>query len=305
MNIFVTGGTGFLGGRLIRSLLSTTEHKVCALARSDSAAASLSRLGAEPIRADLTDATALKEALAERPIDIVFHLAAEIASQRSKSKLQAANIDGTQYLFDAVNNLSSLKKFIFVSTVVTGEASGAQLEEDQPLVVETEYGRSKQWGEKMLLDAHQKNDFPAVILRPCHIYGEDGWFGDVISRLEKGQMRIPGNGKNWWDVVHVDDVVSALIVVMEQANSGEIFHVCDGYPVTMGEFVAEAARLANVKEPATIPRWLANIVLGKDTVTSVVRSAKTSNTKLTALGWQPDYPDFRAGLAHTFAVRSR
>jgi len=303
MNVFVTGGTGFLGERLIRSLLSTTEHRVCALARSERSAANLIRLGVEPIRADLTDAAALKEALADRPIDIVFHLAAEIASQRSKSKLHAANIDGTQYLFDAVKDVPSLKKFVFVSTVVTGEANGALLEEHRPLTVATKYGRSKQWGEKMLLEAYQNDDFPSVIVRPCHIYGEEGWFGDVISRVEKGQMRIPGNGKNWWDVVHVDDVTSALIRVMEHADTGEIFHVCDGYPVTMGEFVAATARLAKVRVPGSIPRWLANIVLGKDTVTSVVRSAKTSNAKLKGLGWQPNYPDYHSGLAQTFAMR--
>jgi len=304
MNIFVTGGTGFLGERLIRSLLSTKDHKVSALARSDSSAANLTHLGAEPIRANLTDAAALKDALADRSIDVVFHLAAEIASQRNKSKLHAANVDGTRYLFDAVKHHPSLKKFIFVSTVVTGEANGALLEEHDPLPVDTEYGRSKQWAEKMLLDAYHKDNFPSVILRPCHIYGEDGWFGDVISRVEKGQMRIPGDGKNWWDVVHVDDVTSALITVMEQADAGEIFHVCDSYPVTMGEFVAETARLAKVKVPGNVPRWLANIALGKDTVTSVMRSAKTSNAKLKNLGWQADYPNFRSGLAQTFSARN-
>ncbi|MFT7128904.1 MAG: nucleoside-diphosphate-sugar epimerase [Gammaproteobacteria bacterium] len=301
LNIFVTGGTGFLGERLIRSLVATSNHTVFALARSETAASKILSIGAVPIRANLTDAKALQQGLSAQSIEIVFHLAAEIASQRNKSKLRIANVDGTQYLFDAVKNITSLKKFIFVSTVVTGEENGTLLEEHNPLHVDTEYGRSKQWGEKMLLEAFMQSNFPALVLRPCHIYGAGGWFADVVSQLRKGQMRIPGDGKNWWDVVYVDDVTQALIAVMEKGDPGEIFHVCDGHPVTMADFVAETAAKGAVKNPGRVPRWLANIVLGRDTVTSVVRSAKTSNTKLKNLGWLPKYPNYHAGLTRTFA----
>ncbi len=300
MNIFVTGGTGFLGERLIRLLAQDGKHSVSALARSDRSAQALIALGAEPVLADLTDTAALKNALADQPIDVVFHLAAEIASQKSKAKLHAANVEGTQNLYDAVRDRDTLQRFIFVSTVVTGEANGALLEEDKPLNVETEYGRTKQWGETMLLNAFRTNQFPAIVVRPCHIYGSGGWYGDVIELVKKGKMRTPGDGSNWWDVVHVDDVASALEAVLESGVPGEIYHVCDGYPVTMGDFVGETARLAGAKKPGSVPRLLANLALGKDTTTSVIRSAKTSSIKLQGLGWTPRYPDFRSGLAHTF-----
>lgn len=189
MNIFVTGGTGFLGECLICQLIREGKHSVSALARSDRSEETLRALGAEPIRADLTDAGALKNALAGTPIDIVFHSAAEIASQRNKAKLRAANIDGTQNLYDAVRDRESLKRFIFVSTVVTGEANGALLDETATLNVETEYGRTKQWAENMLLDEFRNNGFPAMVVRPCHIYGEGGWYGDIVENVRSGKMR--------------------------------------------------------------------------------------------------------------------
>jgi nucleoside-diphosphate-sugar epimerase len=303
MNIFITGGTGFLGERLIRRLVSGGEHSVSALARSDRSADALTALGAEPVLADLTNAAALKAELAGRPIDVVFHSAAEIASQRNKAKLRAANIDGTQNLYDAIRDRDTLKRFIFVSTVVTGEANGALLEETTSLNVQTEYGRTKQWAEQMLLNDFRDNGFPAIVVRPCHIYGNGGWYGEIIESVRAGKMRVPGNGKNWWDVVHVEDVASALEVVMESGMPGEIYHVCDGHPVTMGDFVAETARLAGAKVPGNVPRFLANAAIGKDTVTSVVRSAKTSNAKLRGLGWEPSYPNYESGLAHTFDNR--
>ena len=300
MNIFITGGTGFLGERLIRLLSKNNQHTIYALARSELSAKKISAFGAKPILADLTDGSALKSALNDLSINVVFHLAAEIASQKSKAKLRAVNIDGTQNIYDAVSDQEPLKQFIFVSTVVTGEANGALLEESNQLNVETEYGHTKQWGEQMLLDAFRKDGFPAMVVRPCHIYGAGGWYGDVIDTVRNGKMRIPGNGKNWWDVVHVDDVATALEVVMERGTHGEIYHVCDGHPVTMSDFVEETARLAAVKIPGTVPRWVANFALGKDTVTSVVRSAKTSNAKLKTLDWTPRYPDYRTGLTKTF-----
>src|SRR5690606_22384282 len=138
--------------------------------------------------------------------------------------------------------------------------------------------------------------FPVRILRPCHIYGDGGWFGGVAEEIRKEKLRMPGDGQNYWDVVHVDDVASALLAVMESGKDGGIYHVADDTPVTMGEFVAEAARLLGVRAPGRAPIFLASLLFGKDTIRSVVRSARTANGKLKSLGWTPAYPDYRAGL---------
>lgn len=156
--------------------------------RNERSANTISGLGAEPVRADLTDDEALKSALSDLSINVVFHLAAKIASQKRKARLREVNIEGTQKIYAAV-----------IDTV--------------------------------------------------------------------------RNGKNWW-VVHVDDVTSALEAVMERESHGEIYHVCGGHPVTMSDFVAETARLADVKIPGNVSRWIANLTLGKDTVASVVALRK-------------------------------
>lgn len=300
MNVLVTGGTGFLGSHLIPKLLKRG-FIVSALARSDSSEKALRTLGATPVAADLCDGETLRKALGQFQIDAVFHLAAEIASQRSKEKLRAVNIEGTRNLYEAVKDRGELRKFIFASTVVTGEANGRLLVESTPLFVETEYGRTKQAAEKILLDAFHAHHFPAVIFRPCHIYGPGGWFGQVLEDMKKGKMRVPGNGKNEWDMVHVDDCARGLLAVLDHGQPGEIYHCADDTPVTMGEVVAEAARLMNVRKPGNAPRFLANLVYGRDTITSVVRSARTSNKKLRSLGWEPKYPDNRSGLKATVA----
>lgn len=302
MNIFVTGGTGFLGEHLISAIQAEGGHTLYGLARSESSAKTLEERGVSPVRADLTDGDALRRALEPLTVEVVFHLAAEIATQRSKSKLRSANIDGTQRLFEAVRLHEELKTFVFASTVVTGQAHGALLVEDRPLVVETEYGRTKQTAEKILLDAQKAEGFPAIVLRPCHIYGDGGWFGGIIQELKKGALRMPGDGKNMWDVVHVDDVAQGCLALLHHGEPGEIYHVADDTPVTMGEFVQEAARRLDVKPPGWVPRALASMALGKDTISSVMRSARTSNAKLKGLGWNPQYPDYKSGLAQALGT---
>ena len=69
---------------------------------------------------------------------------------------------------------------MFVSTVVTGDGHGRLLTEDEPLPVETDYGRSKQHGERMLLEC----GLHVSVVRPCHVYGPGGWYAhEMITRL--------------------------------------------------------------------------------------------------------------------------
>ena len=71
------------------------------------------------------------------------------------------NVEGTRRLIDA-SQAARVKRFVFASTVVTGEANGRVLREDEPLPVQTAYGRSKQEGERMV----RESEMHGVIVRP-------------------------------------------------------------------------------------------------------------------------------------------
>ncbi|MFQ5637644.1 MAG: NAD-dependent epimerase/dehydratase family protein [bacterium] len=300
MRILLTGATGFLGQRLVRLLKRESGETLFALARSEESSQKISVTGCRPVVADLNDPESLQQALKGLEIETVFHLAAEIATQRNKRLLWETNCTGTQNLYEAVKKMASLERFVFASTVVVGEANGELLTEDQPLTVETEYGKTKQASEKMLLQAHQKDGFPAIILRPSHIYGNGGWFAGIIRDLQKGLFRIPGTGDNLWDVVHVDDVAAAFALAGRCGKVGEIYHVVDDVPTTMKAFFTEAARRLGKTKVGHAPVFLANWVKGKDPVRAATRSARSSNKKMKALGWTPRYPDFKTGLAQVF-----
>jgi nucleoside-diphosphate-sugar epimerase len=289
VRILVTGASGFIGGALC-SRLTEQGHEVSALVR---------RAGSEPpgtrqVLGHLGEDGGLAAALASVAPECVFHLAAEIASQRSEAKVREVNVAGTRRLLDACLALDTGPRVVFSSTVVTGEANGELLTEERPLPVHTPYGRAKQEGEQMVLDS----GLPAIVIRPSHVYGPGGWYAqELIPRLRQpGRFAVIGRGDNQWDVVHVDDVVSAMMLAID-APAGSTYHVVDDEPTTFYDFMALTAQTLGTGPPRRIPAWVAGLAAGRNAVDAVVRSARSSNGKIKReLGWQPRFATARQGV---------
>jgi nucleoside-diphosphate-sugar epimerase len=327
MRVLVTGASGFIGRTLCPQLL-VHDHELLALVRRPGSEPA----GTRPVAGDLSDTAALTGLIARERPDCVIHLAAEIASQRDAGKIDEVNVKGTQRLVDAclalaggetgasggadtgVGTSTSLDtgadantgagrgadpgagpRLVFASTVVTGDARGALLDEDTPLPVETPYGRSKQAGERIVLSC----GLPAVVVRPSHVYGAGGWYAEeLIPRLRQpGRFAVIGRGTNLLDVVRVEDVAAALVLAAESAPAGSTYHVVDDEPIRFYDFMALTAGALGVGPPRRIPAPIARLVAGSNAVAAVVRSARSSNAKIKQeLGWQPEYPSARLGI---------
>jgi nucleoside-diphosphate-sugar epimerase len=263
--------------------------------------------GTEAQICDLTDAASLQEAVPSQRADAVIHLAAEIASQRDARKVWEVNVEGTRRLLEACRpdgQTDGGPRFVLASTVVTGDAHGELLEPDKPLPVETPYGESKQEAEKLV----RESGLDAVIVRPSHVYGPGGWYAEeFVKRLRQpGRFAVVGPGDNWWDVVRVEDVATALADATERAPAGAVYHVADDEPIRFYDFVALTAKELGVRPPRRIPIWLANIAAGRHAVTAVVRSARTSNARIKdELGWRPAYPTAAEGVPDAVAKLAR
>lgn len=289
MRVLVTGAAGFVG------------HAVCGelLARGHGVHALVRRSGSEPagttaVLADLTDEEAVRAAVAQAAPEAVVHLAAEIASQRDAKRIHDVNVEGTRRLLDACRE-SGVARFLFVSSVVTGDAHGQLLTEERALNVETAYGESKQAGERLLAES----GLHGIVVRPGHVYGPGGWYAEEIVPLLRrpGRFAVIGRGDNWWDVVHVDDVARAIAMALEHAPAGAVYHVADDEPVRLYDFLALTAAELGRKRPRRVPVTLARIAAGRDPVRAVTRSARTSNARIRReLGWRPTYPSAREGV---------
>jgi nucleoside-diphosphate-sugar epimerase len=298
MRTLVTGASGFLGGSACAELRARG-HDVTALVRRPGSAPN----GCEEAHADLAgEAAPLAEAVSAARPDCVLHLAAEIATQRDVARIAAVNVVGTRHLLEACV-AAGAPKVVFASTVVTGDAHGALLDEDSVLPVETAYGRSKQEGERLL----RASGLPGVVVRPSHVYGPGGWFAEeLVKRLRQpGRFAIVGRGENWWDVVHVEDVARALCDAAESAPAGSTFHVVDDAPIRLADFVATIARALDIGAPRHVPVWLARLAAGGDPVAAVTRSARSSNVRIKRqLGWTPRYATAAEGVPAAVAALS-
>jgi nucleoside-diphosphate-sugar epimerase len=293
--MLVTGASGFLGEVVCAELLARG-HLVAALVRRPGSEPP----GTIPVAGDLTDGAATAAAVRSAAPDCVIHLAAEIGTQRDSRKIDELNVRGMRRLVDGCE-AAGVRRMVFSSTVVTGDAHGAMLTEETPLPVQTAYGRSKQEGERILRDS----TLEGIVIRPGHIYGPGGWYaGELVARLRQpGRFAVVGDGENFWDVVHVEDVANAIVDAAEKASAGVCFHCVDDQPVTQYEFVARTARELGVGAPRRSPVCLARLVTGAGPAMTVARSARTSNAKLKReLGWTPRYPTIDTGIPAAVAA---
>jgi nucleoside-diphosphate-sugar epimerase len=289
MQVLVTGASGFLGHPVCSELLERG-HAVAALVRRPGSEPP----GTTPIPGSLDDGDSLIRAMSESRPECVFHLAAEIATQRDPLRVEAVNVEGTRRLLSACQ-AAGVRRFVFASTVVTGDAQGAVLDESSPLPVQTAYGRSKQAGEVLVRDSGVEG----VVMRPSHVYGPGGWYAEeIVGRLKQaGRLVVIGSGQNWWDVVRVEDVASAFVDAADRAPAGAVYHVVDDEPIRYYDFVALTAQALGVGAPRRIPRWLARLVAGRDPVIAVTRSARSSNAHIKReLGWRPRFASAREGV---------
>jgi nucleoside-diphosphate-sugar epimerase len=294
VKVLVTGASGFVGGATCAELRGRG-HDVVALVR---------RPGSEPtgtqsVAGDLSDAESLARALRETRPACVVHLAAEIASQRDPKRIHEANVNGTRRLLDACRDDGG-PRFVLASTVVTGDARGALLDEDSELPVQTPYGRSKQEAERLV----RESGLDSVIIRPSHVYGSSGWYvEEFVKRLRQpGRFAVIGRGDNWWDVVRVEDVASAFADAAERAPAGAVYHVADDEPITFYDFIALTARELGVGPPRRVPAGLASVFGGRHAIAAVTRSARSSNARIKReLGWSPKYPTAHQGVPDAVA----
>src|SRR5215475_14566251 len=171
---FVTGGSGFVGGRLIQALVARG-WQVRALVRGQKAAASVATLGAVPVLGELTDQSALSKAMDGS--EVVFHVADLFKMWGKQEEFNAVNVGGTRTLVEAAVATPSVRKVIMVSAgaVVQGDPEPlVNIDERAPIQQRNfaPYTASKAEAEQILLTANGRGDgVQTVVIRPTFVWG--------------------------------------------------------------------------------------------------------------------------------------
>lgn len=240
----VTGGSGFVGGHLIRRLLSDG-WRVHALARSAEARARLQALGAEPVTGDLSDRAALACAMAGAMdgVEVVFHVAAHFRFWGPMSLFRRINVEGTRNVVEAAER-AGVRRVVHVSAaaVVMGRPEPLRgVTEDMPLrkMPFAPYATSKAEAEEILLAANgRRAGFSTVAIRPPFIWGPDMPALDhMVETVRAGQFRWVAGGGQALSTCHVDNLCHALVLAADSGSGGKAFFVSDGEDTTLKSFL--------------------------------------------------------------------
>jgi len=308
----VTGAAGFLG-RHLSEQLAKRGVRLRAAVRPEEDASFLHALGAEVVRADLRDPGTLAP-LFEGGVDRVFHLAAICNLSTPYAALYPTNVLGVERI-TWLARLSGVARYVHMSsTSVYGPSGGRPFAEDSQRAPETDYGRSKLGGEEIVWEKIARG-LPAVIARPCTVYGPgctDG-AGKVFSR-PTSLLAIPGSGRQRLSNVRVEDVAAASIHLSElDVAEGHAFNIADDSHPRLAEALALAAEAFGTRAPwihlplgaveavaklqTPIARLRGRIPdLEVDAVRLLRDDYIVDNSKLKSTGYQLLYPDFRASM---------
>jgi nucleoside-diphosphate-sugar epimerase len=243
MRVFVTGGSGFLGARMIPRLVSDG-HEVFALVRSASSDEKLRTMGATPVRGDLER----PEKLSLPPLDAVIHAAAHFRFAGPRAPYFRTNVIGTTALLKAVEKVGA-KTFVHLSAggvIMDNRGSPVRnADESAPTFPNSFSGyiASKSRGEAAVLAAN-KIGFRTIALRPSAIWGPGDPFSREIPRVIKsGQFKFIERGDYPFVTCHVDNVIEAVQCALERGAGGRAYFINDRETTTFREFIAALANL--------------------------------------------------------------
>jgi nucleoside-diphosphate-sugar epimerase len=301
MRVFVAGGTGVMGRRLVPQLVARG-HQVTATTTSAAKLDLLAQLGADGVVMDGLDAVSVGEAVAAAEPDAIVHQMTAIAGKPDMKHIDRwfattnrLRTEGTDHLLAAAEaaGVSHFAAQSYASWNGIRTGGWVKTEED-PLDPGT--------GTMMHAGAEAIRHVEDVVLRADGAvlrYG--GFYGpgatdDQVELVRKRQFPLVGGGTGYSSWVHLDDAASATVLAVEQKARG-VFNIVDDEPAPASEWLPYLAACAGAKRPMRVPKWLARLLAGEVAVTMMTEGRGFSNAKAKReLGWELRYPSWRQGF---------
>jgi len=305
MNWLITGGCGFIGTSLIKTLINENNHNIRVLDNlttgtrgdllevckySEISVKNLGKFnGVELIVGDILD-----EELAfkvTKNADVIVHLAANTGVGPSVENPRAdcmANVIGTfNYLEAARVNLVS--KFVFASSGAPAGEVDPPIHEELPPHPVSPYGASKLAGEGYCSAYYQTFNIQTVMLRFGNVYGPGSLHkSSVVAKfirqaLNNETLEVYGDGLQTRDFVYIDDLISALKLAVAKDNiGGEVFQIASNQETTVGEITREIVKILNQNGVGNI-----NVINREARLGDVKRNYSDISKAKNKLGWQP------------------
>lgn len=260
---FVTGGSGFIGSHLIDALLKSG-WQVRALAHKSRI---LQEANVEVQRGDICDQGALREGL--KGVDVLFHLASALGSSTiGRSEFFRVNASGTEAVLTAARG-HQVKRIIHLSSAgVLGKVREEDVaDEAYPPQPASIYEEAKLKGENAALRFAQEG-MDVVVIRPGWVYGpRDRRTFKLIKTISSRKFIWPAKGKARQTPVYIDDLIKGILLSVEKAKTGEVYHLAGEEILTAREIIEAIAAACGKTAPRLslpyLPARLAALLLEK------------------------------------------
>jgi nucleoside-diphosphate-sugar epimerase len=302
MRVFVAGGTGVVGLRLVPQLVARG-HRVTATTTSAAKLGLLEQLGAEAVVMDGLDAVSVGQAVAKARPDAIVHQMTAIGGKKPDIKhmdrwfatTNRLRTEGTDHLLAAAE-ATGVSHFVAQSYASwNGIRTGGWVKtEEDPL--DLEEGTAAQ----AVMEAIRHLEDVVVkaggaVLRYGGLYGP-GATDDQVELVRKRKFPLVGDGAGYSSWVHLDDAASATVLAVEQKATG-VFNIVDDEPAPASGWLPYLAACAGAKPPMRVPKWVARLLAGQVAVTMMTEGRGFSNAKAKReLGWELRYPSWRQGF---------
>ncbi len=308
MKIFIAGGSGVLGKRLVTQLVNGG-HEVVAMTRSPGKAAALQELGAQAAVADAFDRQAVIKAVARAAPEAVIHQMTALTGVTNLRKFDREfaltnrlRTEGTDALLEAAQ-AAEARRFIaqsFGGWNYARAGAVAKSEEDSldpsPPAAQRQSLSAIRHLESAVLGA---GEIEGVVLRYAGFYGPGtsaAYDGEMTELVRKRRLPIIGAGTGIWSFLHIDDAAAATVAAVDRGDPG-VYNVADDEPAPVSDWLPALAAAVGAKPPRRIPLWVGRLLAGEVVVSMMTQIRGISNAKAKReLGWSPRYPSYRVGF---------
>jgi nucleoside-diphosphate-sugar epimerase len=300
MHVYVAGGSGAIGRRLIHQL-AERGHRVTATTRDPAKAAALEKLGADAVVVDGLDSAAVGESVAKADPDAVVHQMSALAGKLDPKHFDRSFALTNRLRTEGLDHLVAAAQATGVPHIVAQSYTGWPnirsgswvKDEEDPLDPQPPKAQRESLAAiRYLEETVQKAD--GTVLR----YG--GFYGDgsdaMIPIVRKRKFPLVGGGTGYMSWVHLDDAAAATVLALEKRARG-VFNIVDDEPAPASEWLPYLAESIGARPPLRLPVWMARLAAGDVAVSMLTRTRGSSNARAKReLGWELRWPSWREGF---------
>ncbi|MBD3921916.1 NAD(P)-dependent oxidoreductase [Paenibacillus sp. PR3] len=298
--VFITGGTGYVGSRLIDEVIKEGRQAVV-LTRSADKAEQLRQRGVDAVVGDLLSDGPWQQAI--QTCESIIHLASPPTWGKKVTK-KVANTFGqghykmTVRLLDHVNPRMT-KKIVYIAGTSYYGDTGADTLRDSDYKNEP-----KGWGPYIeasvnVLDRYMEKGLPIVTAFPAQIYGPDSWMPQLFIGpiYHKKPVYSLKGYEPYFSPIHVEDTARACLFLTEHGAASERYILCDNEPMTTTAFMKLIEKELQVEgKVRSIPRWLCQLLLGPVLTEYATAHTYFTNKRLKDIGFEYRYPTAKDGI---------